>query len=503
MNRIRYMVEKEIRQLRRNPVLLRIMIAAPIMQLILLSYAANYEVKNLNIAVVDGDHTTYSQRLVGKFRYLDNFKMTGYLASDKQARQTLLAGNADLVLVIPPHFERDLEKEGSTSVQLLLNAIDGSKAGIANGYATAIIRDFNTDILAETRVVTPGVVQQMDVENQYWYNPKLEYKTFMVPGVLFELLILVGGLVSALNIVREKEIGTMEQLNVTPIRKHEFIIGKSIPFVIIGLVLFTIGLLLGRFLFQVPMVGSMLLMYVFAILFLILCVGLGLLISTLAENQQQALYSSPSSCWSSVHSAERFVCLDGKHAGMGAMAQCAEPAEIHHRGGPERHAEGQHVQGCQPPVLSCWPAWRSGCCCWRRGGTGRRCDKCRVLHRVNQEKRGVYQSYRTISLGNSPFSLIHAVYQLFKVDNQCRLLSVSGFYSFSLMNKAIGRYRWTICGLVFFATTINYLDRVVISLLKGDLEKDFNWTETDYANLVSVFPIGLRIWDVGCGAAGR
>ncbi|RRB02397.1 ABC transporter permease [Larkinella rosea] len=292
MNRIRYMVEKEIQQLRRNPVLLRIMIAAPIMQLILLSYAANYEVKNLNIAVVDGDHTTYSQRLVSKFRYLDNFKMTGYLPGDKQARQALLAGDADLVLVIPPHFERDLEKEGNTSVQLLLNAIDGSKAGIANGYATAIVRDFNSDIIAETKVVTPGVVPQLDIENQYWYNPKLEYKTFMVPGVLFELLLLVGGLVSALNIVREKEIGTMEQLNVTPIRKHEFIIGKSIPFVVIGLVLFTIGLLLGRFLFQVPLVGSVALMYVFAVLFLILCVGLGLLISTLAENQQQALFVS-------------------------------------------------------------------------------------------------------------------------------------------------------------------------------------------------------------------
>ncbi|MGV3557998.1 ABC transporter permease [Larkinella arboricola] len=290
MNRIRYMVEKEIRQLRRNPVLLRIMLVAPIMQLILLSYAANYEVKNLNIAVVDGDHTTYSQRLVGKFRYLTNFNMTGYLPNDKQARQTLLAGNADLVLVIPPHFERDLEKEGRAAVQLLLNAIDGSKAGIANGYATAIIRDFNADILAETRTVTPGAVQKLDVQNQYWYNPRLEYKTFMVPGVLFELLLLVGGLVSALNLVREKEIGTMEQLNVTPIRKHEFILGKSIPFVLIGVVLFTVGLLLGRFLFQIPMEGSIVLMYLFALLFLILCVGLGLLISTMAENQQQALF---------------------------------------------------------------------------------------------------------------------------------------------------------------------------------------------------------------------
>lgn len=292
MNRIRYMVEKEIRQLRRNPVLLRIMLAAPIMQLILLSYAANYEVKNLNIAVFDGDHTTYSQRLVSKFRHLTNFNLTGYLPSEKQARQMLLAGDADLVLVIPPHFERDLEKDGGAAIQLLLNAIDGSKAGIANGYATAIIRDFSADIVTETRSVAPGTLQTLEVQNQYWYNPRLEYKTFMVPGVLFELLLLVGGLVSALNLVREKEIGTMEQLNVTPIRKHEFILGKSIPFVLIGLFLFTVGLLLGRFLFRIPMEGSLILMYVLAFLFLILCVGLGLLISTMAENQQQTLFVS-------------------------------------------------------------------------------------------------------------------------------------------------------------------------------------------------------------------
>lgn len=294
MNRIGFMIEKEFKQLFRNTVLLRMMLAAPVMQLILLAYAANFEVKNVNIVVVDQDHTTYAQRLVGKFRHISNFNFRGYLPATKLAYQAMLAGNIDVILVIPPHFERDLGNENRADLQLLVNAIDGTKAGIASGYAQTIIRNFNGDIRTETVGAGPGsagaVSSGLDVENQYWYNPRLEYKTFMVPGILFELMLLVGGMIAALNIVREKEIGTQEQLNVTPIRKHEFIIGKLTPFVMIGLVQFTLGLLVGRFLFRVPMEGSLLLIYGFACLFLLLCVGLGLLISAISETQQQAMF---------------------------------------------------------------------------------------------------------------------------------------------------------------------------------------------------------------------
>ncbi len=301
MNRIFYMMEKEFKQLRRNTVLLRMMLAAPVLQLVLLAYAANFEVKNLKIAVVDQDHTTYAQRLAGKFRYIDNFQFQGYLPNSESAYQELLASRADLVLVIPPHFERDLGKESLASVQLLVNAIDGTKGGIASGYAQAIIRDFNVAIRTENigfnsdgpprGGVPSGGVAGLDVENQYWYNPRLEYKTFMVPGILFELMLLIGGMIAALNIVREKEIGTQEQLNVTPIKKYEFILGKLTPFVIIGLIQFTLGLLVGKFFFQIPIEGSLLLIYGFAFLFLLLCVGLGLLISAISDTQQQAMFA--------------------------------------------------------------------------------------------------------------------------------------------------------------------------------------------------------------------
>ena len=291
MNRIQFLIEKEFKQLFRNKVLLRMMLAAPILQLVLLAYAANFEVKNSTIVVVDQDHTTYAQRLVSKFRYINNFHFLGYLPAFKPAYRELLAGRADLVLVIPPHFERELGNQNQASVQLLVNAIDGTKAGIASGYAQRIIQDFNASIRAETVGTTPGGGAQIEVVNQYWYNPRLEYKTFMVPGILFELMLLIGGMIAALNIVREKEIGTQEQLNVTPIKKYEFILGKLTPFVLIGLFQFTMGLLVGRFFFQIPIEGSLWLIYGFAFLFLLLCVGLGLLISAISDTQQQAMFA--------------------------------------------------------------------------------------------------------------------------------------------------------------------------------------------------------------------
>lgn len=292
MKRIRFIIEKEFKQIFRNTVLLRMMMAAPVMQLILLSYAANFEVKNLKIVVVDNDHSTFSRRLISKFEYIDNFKLTDYASSYKVAANQLINDQADIVLVIPAHFERDLYRDNATSIQLMLNAIDGSKAGIANGYATSIVRDFNAEIRVENTLIPKGTNPQLDITNQYWYNPRLEYKTFIVPGILFELLVLVGGLIAALNIVREKEIGTMEQLNVTPIQKYEFILGKQIPFVIIGMIQFTMGLLVAKFIFQVPMEGSLALLYLFAFLFLVLSVGLGLLISNTSDTMQQAMFVS-------------------------------------------------------------------------------------------------------------------------------------------------------------------------------------------------------------------
>lgn len=292
MNRIAFLIEKEFKQIFRNTVLLRMMLAAPIMQLILLSYAANFEVKDLKMAVVDQDHSTYSQRLISKFAHIHNFQLVDFPTNLKTSQESLLRNKVDLVMVIPPHFSSELYRDQKSTIQLMVNAIDGSKAGIASGYASNIITDFNSEIRVENFPLAAQNSNTLEITNQYWYNPRLEYRTFMVPGILFELLILVGGLISALNIVREKEIGTQEQLNVTPIEKYQFVMGKLIPFVVIGLLQFTIGLLIARFVFQIPFEGSLGLMYLFALLFLVLSTGIGLLISNVSSTLQQAMFAA-------------------------------------------------------------------------------------------------------------------------------------------------------------------------------------------------------------------
>ncbi|QHT71054.1 ABC transporter permease [Rhodocytophaga rosea] len=318
MRRILFLIEKEFKQIFRNAVLLRMMLVAPIMQLILLSLAANFEVKDLKVTIVDSDHSTYSSRLISKFSHIDNFRLYSFVPSYKLAQLQLLQNKADLIIVIPPYFERDLYRENKAELQLMVNAIDGSKAGIASGYASSIIQDFNREIRSENYPTSiDQSTEAIQVVNQYWYNPQLNYKTFMVPGILFELLLLIGALIAALNIVREKEIGTMEQLNVTPIKKYQFILGKLTPFVIIGLVQFTVGLLVGLFLFNIPLEGSLLLMYGFALLFLLLSVGLGLFISNISQTMQQAMFAA-------FFCLVLFILLSGLFASTENMPQWAQ-----------------------------------------------------------------------------------------------------------------------------------------------------------------------------------
>ncbi|GAB3297911.1 ABC transporter permease [Hymenobacter tenuis] len=290
MRTVWFLLEKEVRQLSRNRTLLALLLVAPIMQLVLLSLAANYEVKNLNLAVVDQDHSPAARRLLNRFQYTPYFRLVQTRPTSQAAEQDLLARRADLVLVIPPHFERDLVRGGRAQVQLLVNALDNVKAGLASSYASSIVQAYEGEGRPATVAAALGEVRGVEVVPAYWYNPLLNYKTFMVPGILVEIISLIVMMVATLNIVREKEIGTIEQLNVTPIRKWQFILGKLLPFWGAGLYQFTIGLLLARLLFHVPMVGSVPLLYGIMAVFLLVPLGLGLLISSVSQTQQQALF---------------------------------------------------------------------------------------------------------------------------------------------------------------------------------------------------------------------
>ena len=264
MRTLRFLLQKEFIQIFRDPAILRIVFMMPIMQLIILPFAADYEVKNINLSVVDNDHSTYSRRLIDKMTASGYFRLTDYSNSYDQAIETIEHEISDLVLVIPNNFERDLVRENGAKVQLAVNAVNGVKGGLAGAYAANIIRDVNADIRLDwfqPSKVNPSV-SNIEITTAFWYNPHMDYKLFMVPGILVILVTMVGAFLSALNIVREKEIGTIEQLNVTPIAKWQFVLGKLIPFWVLGLVVLCVGLLMARLIFGIVPLGSIYLIFI-------------------------------------------------------------------------------------------------------------------------------------------------------------------------------------------------------------------------------------------------
>ena len=234
MRTILFIVRKEFLQIFRHKVMLPLIFVMPIVQLLILANAADYELRNINIMIIDQDLSSMSQRLVGKFQASPHFNVVNAAFNHDAGSDELLTNEADLVLEIPNNFERSLWRNGEEVLQLNINAINGVKAGLANAYSNTIIRDFNAEILSEQPGVQfTGLQPGMEVTYRNWFNPTQEYDNFMVPGILVMLVTLVGMFLSGMNVVKEKEIGTIEQINVTPIRKYQFIIGKLLPFWII------------------------------------------------------------------------------------------------------------------------------------------------------------------------------------------------------------------------------------------------------------------------------
>lgn len=291
MRTILFLIRKEFLQIFRHKVMLPLIFVMPIVQLLILANAADFELKNITLMVIDHDLSSLSQRLTGKFRAAPQFILVDAAFDHQKGLDALQANDADLILEIPPNFERTLWRESVAKIQLSINAINGVKAGLANAYANSIIRDFNVEILSEQ----PGaqlirLQPGLEVTYRNWFNPNEDYDNFMVPGILVMLVTLVGMFLSGMNIVKEKEIGTIEQINVTPIRKYHFVIGKLLPFWIIANVELAIGLVVGKLVFDIPMVGSLWLVFGFSSIYLLLVLGMGLFISTITETQQQAMF---------------------------------------------------------------------------------------------------------------------------------------------------------------------------------------------------------------------
>jgi ABC-2 type transport system permease protein len=265
--------------------------AMPVVQLVVLPFAVNYEIRNINLAVIDLDHSGYSRKLIEKFSSAGYFKLADTPNSYEEALILVEQDKADLIIEIPKGFESGLIRENENEIMISANAITGQTAGLAVAYSNTIIRDFNNDIRVEW-IQNPRMNSQpvIEITSSNWFNPKMNYKYFFVPGVLGLLVTMVGFLLTALNIVKDKEDGTIEQLNVTPIKKYQFILGKLIPFWLLGLVILTIGFLVSYIVYGIIPAGSYLLIYFFAAVYLIALLGFGLFVSTFAETQQQAMF---------------------------------------------------------------------------------------------------------------------------------------------------------------------------------------------------------------------
>src|SRR5579872_115053 len=293
MRTLRFLLQKEFIQISRDPAIFRILFVMPVIQLLILPLAADYEIKNINLGFVDLDHSTYSRNMATKLVSSGYFRLTDYSPSYSRAVQSIEADKADLVLVVPQHFERDLVREDASTVFIGVNAINGVKAGLGGAYIQSILQDYNQEI-REKWVRLPRFDPQpvIEVRSSDWYNPHMNYRYFMVPGILVMLVSMIGSSFASNNIIREKEMGTIEQINVSPVRKTWFIMGKLIPFWLLALIVLTFGLGIARLAYGIVPVGHYLTIYLFAGIYLLSVLGLGLLFSTYAGTQQQSMMVS-------------------------------------------------------------------------------------------------------------------------------------------------------------------------------------------------------------------
>ena len=294
MRQLKYLLQKEFLQIKRDKTILRIMIGLPIIQLLILPWAATFEQRNISLSVIDNDRGTYSRQLIDKVVSSGFFNLTDYSDNYDSALKAVENNKADLILEIPAEFEDNFIRHRQTDIMLSVNAVNGQKAGLGATYLGQIISEFNQNIILEQGVhlngVQPNMVNMINPIPYFKYNTEMNYRNFMVPGILVLLLTLIGGVLSAMNIVKEKENGTIEQINVTPIPKFVFILAKLIPFIIIGLVILSLGLLVSWAVYGLFPVGNVLLVYLFAFFYLLAFLGAGLVISTYSNTQQQAMF---------------------------------------------------------------------------------------------------------------------------------------------------------------------------------------------------------------------
>lgn len=306
---IKFLLEKEFKQLRRNSFLPRLIFLFPCMIMLLMPWAMNQEIRDVSLVVVDNDHSTTSRRLVDKVAASSYFHLASLVSSYAEGLHAVEAGEADVILEIPRHLERAMVNGEAGHVLVAVNAVNGTKGGLGGAYLTQMIRDFGVEWMQDSGTVLPQTSERylprVAVTTLNLFNPNLSYKLFMVPALMVMLLTLICGFLPAFNIVGEKEAGTIEQINVTPVGKFTFIFAKLLPYWIIGFVVLTLCFILawalyglvpvshsleGGFVGLLSVLGSFALIYFFVVLFVLGISGMGLVISNHSATLQQAMF---------------------------------------------------------------------------------------------------------------------------------------------------------------------------------------------------------------------
>jgi ABC-2 type transport system permease protein len=288
-----FLIRKEFIQIFRNKFIGRAIFAVPIVQMLLLVPAVTFEIKNVNLCIIDRDMSSETRGFISRLDGSSFFRVKYFTFSEERAGEYLDKGKCDLILNFPDGFGVNIREGRQAKLMVSANAINAASAQLSWAYLNGVLRDYNAEIIAGNPGLMAGVaVQQINVTSRYWYNELLNYKFYMLPGILGILVTAIGFLLAGLNLVREKEIGTIEQINVTPVKKSQFIIAKMFPFLIIGLIDLALGLAIGKLTFSIPFEGSILVLFLGSAVFLVAVLGLALFLSTMSDTQQQYMFTA-------------------------------------------------------------------------------------------------------------------------------------------------------------------------------------------------------------------
>lgn len=289
---LKFLIEKEFKQLFRNSFLPKLIFIFPVFMMILLPWAANMEVKNVYLNIVDNDHSASSERLVRKIAASDYFRLVGVSASYDEAMKSVEEGAVDIILEIASDFERNLMRGETANILLSANTVNGTKGSLGSSYLSTIIHEYEMELRSEQplAVEPQHSIPNLQLSTLNLFNPNLNYKLFIVPALMVMLLTLLCGFLPALNVVSEKEKGTIEQINVTPVGKFTFILAKLLPYWLVGFVVLTICFGLAWLFYGIFPVGHLIVIYTYAAIFILAVSGLGLVISNSSATMQQAMF---------------------------------------------------------------------------------------------------------------------------------------------------------------------------------------------------------------------